>query len=136
MARCKTKYYLNDVYASDVFDNIFPSNEISETSYSAKFDGKAGRRMFDHVIDVLVKVQFIDLSYMVEEHIPLNNPDHYPIYVINEFHGLLLIIYLLFTKVFGKQKIGVTLTLSVSRYEFSPFPCVVHMLSLFDHFFT
>ena len=46
---------------------------------------KAGRRLFDHVIAVLVKVEFIDLTYMIEEHIPLNNPDHYPIYVINQF---------------------------------------------------
>ena len=67
------------------FDNIFPANEISETNAAAKFDGKAGRRLFDHVIDVLVKVEFINLTYMIEEHIPLNNPDHYPIYVINQF---------------------------------------------------
>ena len=67
------------------YDNIFPANEISETNAAAKFDGKAGRRLFDHVIDILVKVEFINLTYMIEEHIPLNNPDHYPIYVINHF---------------------------------------------------
>lgn len=92
MARCRTKFYLNDIHTSDVFDNTFPSNEISETSYSAKFDGKAGRRMFDHVIDVLIKVEFMDLTYMVEEHIPLNDPEHYPIYVINEFNGKYFVI--------------------------------------------
>ena len=28
------------------------------------------------------------LSYMVEEHVPLSDPDNYPIYVVNEFPDL------------------------------------------------
>ena len=42
------------------------ANEISETYYAAKFDGQEGRRLFDHVIDILLKIEFIDLSYMLE----------------------------------------------------------------------
>ena len=107
MARCKTRFYLNDIHSSEIFENIFPgklknlpfskllrfqyhnfkANEISETYYAARFDGQAGRRLFDHVIDILLKIEFIDLSYMLEEHIPLSNPENYPIYVLNEFPG-------------------------------------------------
>ena len=64
------------------------ANEISETYYAAKFNGQEGRRLFEHVIDVLLKIEFIDLSYMVEEHIPLTAPENYPIYVINQFPDL------------------------------------------------
>ena len=39
-------------------------------------------------MDVVLKVEFIDLSYMLEEHVPLSDPDNYPIYVINEFPDL------------------------------------------------
>ena len=30
MARCKTRFYLNDIHSSQIFENIFPANEVSE----------------------------------------------------------------------------------------------------------
>ena len=81
---------------------------------------KAGRRLFDHVIAVLVKVEFIDLTYMIEEHIPLNNPDHYPIYVINQFPDITgsrwLLKTLLSSKGFTKSNCFNEIFLSINSY--------------------
>ena len=39
-------------------------------------------------MDIVMKIEFIEMSYMLEEHVPLSDPDNYPIYVINEFPDL------------------------------------------------
>ena len=38
-------------------------------------------------ISILLLKHETQLSYMLEEHIPLSNPENYPIYVLNEFPG-------------------------------------------------
>ena len=90
LSRCRTKIYLNEVYQSDEVESIFPANEISETDRPAKFDGRAGQRLFDSEVDIHLKIEFLQLSYMVEEFIPLSNPDTYPIFVLNEFEGMFI----------------------------------------------
>ena len=34
------------------------------------------------------EVEFMDLTYMLEEYVPLSEPHTYPMYVINEFPGM------------------------------------------------